>query len=61
MTDDQLKMLAELLRYDPDEGQRRLTRFEIGFIERFNTQGRRWDMTEPQENKLKEIWEKIYG
>lgn len=61
MTDKQLTLLSELLDYDPEEGDKRLTPWEIRFIERFHSQGRRWDMTRIQSGKLNEIWEKIYG
>lgn len=61
MTHDEIKMLDELLGYDPGEGQYRMSPWEINFIERFNVKGRGWYMTAAQADKLQEIWRKCYG
>lgn len=57
-------MLNELLAYgdsgDPDFGKE-LTEREVKFIEKLDAQGRRWDLTSYQLDKLQEIWEKIFN
>lgn len=56
MTKDQLEMLDELLQDDSD----RMNDWEINFIEDFNRK-RDMKLTDRQEQKLRSIWDKVFG
>lgn len=56
MTKDQLSMLDELLGDDSD----RLNSWEINFLEDFHRH-RDKTLTDRQEQKLRQIWDKIFG
>jgi len=59
---DQKEMLRELLGHDPDDDGRRMTDWEVQFVEEME---RRIDqggtISSRQANKIAEIWQRIFG
>ena len=59
-TDDNCRgMVAELLAYDPDGDDKKLTEWEMAFLD--DVDGYEQSYSPKQVDKIKSIWNRIYG
>ena len=59
MTEDQKKMVNELMDYEPTGDRKPLSDWELKFLS--SIQGRQGNLSGPQANSLGEIWIKAFG